>query len=66
MAAPSSFPTARSIPDGTVVHFAGRGDAINAVLAALGYNFRLLIRWLRFLLHRILLAFAAITQFNPA
>jgi len=49
-----------------VVHFAGRGDAINAVLAALGYNFRLLIRWLRFLLHRILLAFAAITQFNPA
>ena len=48
-------------------HLAHRaGDAINAVLAAVGYNFRLLIRWLRFFLHRILLAFAAITQFNPA
>ena len=32
-------------------HLAHRaGDAINAVLAAVGYNFRLLIRWLRFLL----------------
>jgi transposase, IS5 family len=27
-----------------------QGDAINAVLAATGYNFRLLIRWLRLLL----------------
>ena len=28
-------------------HLAHRaGDAINAVLAAVGYNFRLLIRWL--------------------
>ncbi len=27
-----------------------QGDAINAVLAAVGYNFRLLIRWLRLLL----------------
>ena len=26
------------------------GDANNALLAAVGYNFRLLIRWLRFLL----------------
>jgi len=26
------------------------GDANNAILAAVGYNFRLLIRWLRFLL----------------
>ncbi len=26
------------------------GDAANAVLAAVGYNFSLLIRWLRFLL----------------
>jgi hypothetical protein len=25
-----------------------RGDAANAVLAAVGYNFRRLIRWLRF------------------
>ena len=30
------------------------GDAANAVLAAAGYNFRLLIRWLRFLLFKIL------------
>ena len=32
------------------------GDAANAVLAAAGYNFRLLIRWLRLLLSQILLA----------
>ena len=31
-----------------------RGDAINAVLAAVGYNFRRLIRWLRLLLRQIL------------
>ena len=44
-------------------HLAHRtGDAINAVLAAVGYNFRLLLRWLRLLLHRILLAFGAIAQ----
>ena len=30
------------------------GDAINAVMAAVGYNFRLLIRWLRLLLRLIL------------
>jgi IS5 family transposase len=34
------------------------GDAINAVLAAAGYNFRRLLRWLRLLLFRILLASA--------
>ena len=33
-----------------------QGDAINAVLAAAGYNFRLLIRWLRLLLFRSLIA----------
>jgi IS5 family transposase len=32
------------------------GDASNAVLAAAGYNFRLLIRWLRLLLLKILTA----------
>jgi IS5 family transposase len=32
------------------------GDAINAVLAAAGYNFRRLIHWLRLLLLRILIA----------
>ena len=31
-------------------HLAHRtGDAINAVLAAVGYNFRLLLRWLALL-----------------
>jgi IS5 family transposase len=33
-----------------------QGDAINAVLAAVGYNFRLLIRWLRLLSLRFLIA----------
>src|SRR6476660_9568744 len=33
-----------------------QGDAANAVLAAVGYNFRRLIRWLRLLLRRILAA----------
>jgi transposase, IS5 family len=36
-----------------------RGDANNAILAAVGYNFRLLIRWLRILLWIILAAFSA-------
>ena len=38
------------------------GDASNAVLAAAGYNFRLIIRWLRLLLHQILTALIADTQ----
>ena len=38
-------------------HLAGRaGDAINAVLAAAGYNFRLLLRWLALLLRLVLVA----------
>jgi IS5 family transposase len=40
------------------------GDAINAVLAAAGYNFRRLIQWLRLLLLRILLAFRGFSQVN--
>ena len=40
------------------------GDAINAVLAAVGYNFRLLLRWLRLLLFRILTAIVATFQFR--
>ena len=32
------------------------GDANNAILAAVGYNFRLLIRWLRILLRLVLAA----------
>jgi len=42
------------------------GDAINAVLAAVGYNFRRLIAWLRFLLLRILIALAAVVQLKLA
>jgi IS5 family transposase len=38
------------------------GDAINAVLAAVGYNFRLLLRWLRLLLFRILIAIVGPSQ----
>ena len=38
------------------------GDAINAVLAAAGYNFRRLLVWLRLLLLRILIAFSLTTQ----
>ena len=43
-----------------------RGDANNAVLAAAGYNFRRLIRWLRLLLCQILSAFFAEPAINPA
>jgi len=42
------------------------GDAINAVLAAAGYNFRRLIRWLRLLLLEILIAFAPAAQLRSA
>ncbi len=42
------------------------GDAINVVLAAAGYNFRRLIRWLSVLMLRILITFAAATQPKPA
>ena len=34
------------------------GDAANAVLAAASYNFSLLLKWLKFLLFKIFLAFA--------
>jgi transposase, IS5 family len=42
------------------------GDAINAVLAAIGYNFRRLIHWLRFLLLRILIALGFAAQLRSA
>ena len=42
------------------------GDAANAVLAAAGYNFRLLIRWLRLLLCQILAALKVDLQFTAA
>jgi IS5 family transposase len=38
------------------------GDAINAVLAAIGYNFRLLLRWLRFLCAWIAALLAAVPR----
>jgi IS5 family transposase len=43
-----------------------QGDAANAVLAAAGYNFRRLIRWLCFLLLRRLLALSGDLQLHPA
>lgn len=42
------------------------GDAINAVLAAAGYNFRLLIRWLSLLLLKILAAIQAQLKLQAA
>jgi IS5 family transposase len=42
-----------------------QGDAINAVLAAVGYNFRRLLRWLKLLLSQILAALAARLQLVP-
>jgi transposase, IS5 family len=43
-----------------------QGDANNAVLAAAGYNFRRLIRWLRRLLSQILASLFAPPSSNPA
>ena len=46
-------------------HLAGRhGDAANAVLAAAGYNFSLLLKWLGILLRYILAAMAAAASPN--
>src|SRR3954451_11878566 len=42
-----------------------QGDAANAVLAAAGYNFRRLIRWLSLLLRQILSALTAALQAVP-
>src|SRR5262249_36521654 len=42
------------------------GDAINAVLAAAGYNFRRLLAWLRLLLLRILIALSLAAQLKLA
>ncbi|MGY4353408.1 hypothetical protein ACVWXM_009925 [Bradyrhizobium sp. GM7.3] len=43
-----------------------QGDASNAVHAAVGYNFRRLIRWLSLLLSEILSRFVAKLQLMPA
>src|SRR5215216_4004107 len=46
-------------------HLAGRaGDAANAVLAAVGYNFGLLLRWLALLLRIVLAVLAAPSHSN--
>jgi transposase, IS5 family len=42
------------------------GDAINVILAAAGYNFRRLLRWLRLLLLRILMALGSAAQLKLA
>jgi IS5 family transposase len=42
------------------------GDFNNAILAAVGYNFRRLIRWLRILLCLILMAFFPQSKLVPA
>ncbi len=44
----------------------GQGNAINAVLAAAGYNFSLLLRWLTLILRRTLAALTASLQPVPA
>jgi transposase, IS5 family len=43
-----------------------QGDAINAILAAVGYNFRRLIRWLKLLLCPILVRLTLRIQLVPA
>jgi len=43
-----------------------QGDAINAVLAAVGYNFRRLISWLRLLSWQILATLFPQPRINPA
>ena len=43
-----------------------QGDAANAVLAAAGYNFRRLIRWVSLLLRQLHFALTAAVQTVPA
>ena len=40
-----------------------QGDAINPILAAAGYNFRLILKWIRLLLCKIIAAIVA--AMNP-
>jgi len=42
------------------------GDAINAVLAAVGDNFRFLLKWLRLMLLKILIALSIAAKFRFA
>jgi hypothetical protein len=43
-----------------------QGDATNAVLAAAGYNFRRLLRWLQLLLRQILVQLILRLQLVPS
>jgi IS5 family transposase len=48
-------------------HLKGReGDAANVVLTAIGHNLRLVLAWLRLLLHLILLALCRALALAPA
>jgi IS5 family transposase len=51
--------------DRNYLHYSS-GDANNAILAAIGYNFSLLLRWLRLLLRLILAALCAALPAHPA
>ena len=42
------------------------GDAINAMLAAVGYNFHILLRWLRLLFRNILAVRMAMSSLQAA
>jgi len=43
-----------------------QGDAANAILAAAGYNFRRLLRWLKFLLRLVIHALSPRPRLLPA
>lgn len=48
-------------------HLAGQaGDAITALLAAAGYNFRRLLAWFRLLLSELWMALAVLCRSGPA
>jgi hypothetical protein len=55
-------PPQRTPPYGRNYLALGSGDAINAVLAAVGYNLRRLLVWLSFLLLRTLIALGLVAQ----
>ena len=59
-------PSQGRAPHGPQLSRHRRGDAANAVLAAAGYNFRRLIRWLRLLLRKILSVLTTALHTVPA
>ena len=46
--------------------YLNRGDAVNAILIAVGHNFRLVLAWLRILLRLILIALWRALATHPA